>query len=273
MCLLVVMCFALTQLSAGGQSAPGFEVASIKPRFDDSGIEYGRQSPPDRFIWQDVTLNVLIRHAHQLFEFQITGGPPWIDSRRWDVDAKAPGPTKGPEMRQMVRRLLEERFGLKTHFVTRQLPVYELVVARRDRSLGPNIKPAVLDCRPFLTGARPIDESPEDPETGFPACADGGSFRRGLITPSLRGRPLSGLITTLEAALQRTIIDKTGLTGIYDIELSYVDHNLVGKGIGSDDDGPALLTAVQEQLGLRLRSSRGPVQVLVVDSASEPTVN
>jgi len=267
------MCFAVTQLSAGGQSAPVFEVASIKPRLDDSGIEYGRQSPPDRFIWQDVTLNVLIRHAYQLFEFQITGGPPWIDSRRWDVDAKAPGPTKAPEMRQMVRRLLEERFGLKTHFVTRQLPVYELVVARRDRSLGPRLKPATTDCRPFLTGARPMQESPTDPDSRFPICADGGSFRGGLLTPMLRGRPISALVTTLEAALQRRVVDKTGLTGIYDIELSYVDQNFVGKGIGSDDDGPALLTAVQEQLGLRLRSSRGPVQVLVVDFVSEPAVN
>jgi uncharacterized protein (TIGR03435 family) len=89
----------------------------------------------------------------------------------------------------------------------------------------------------------------------------------------LRGRPISALVTTLEAALQRRVVDKTGLTGIYDIELSCVDQNFVGKGIGSDDDGPALLTAVQEQLGLRLRSSRGPVQVLVVDSVSEPAVN
>ena len=263
-------CFCATAVAQDPPAAV-FEVVSIKPRIGEPVYAQG-PSAPDRFTWRDVTLSLLIRNAYDLFDFQLIGGPDCIHSRRWDIDAKAPRAVLPPERRQMVRRLLQERFALRTHTETRVMPIYELVLARRDGRLGPKIRPATVDCRPFLTGARPRDESPKNAD-GIPICMDGGSFRGGLLTPMLHGRPISDLVRTLEAALQRKVVDRTGLTGIYDIELSYVDQSFVGKGIGSDDDGPALLTALQEQLGLRLQSTRGPVDVLVVDTASEPTTN
>ena len=93
-----------------------------------------------------------------------------------------------------------------------------------------------------------------------------------MITPRLNGQPLSGLIRTLEATLQRRVVDKTGLQGNYDIELTYLDERFQRQGADASG-GPALFTALQEQLGLKLESARGPVQILVIDSASEPTVN
>ena len=271
---LVVACVALvTAVAPRAQDAPrAFEVASIKPRVGDAVVASG-PSAPDRFEWFDATLLLLIRHAYDLFQFQVIGGPEWIDSRRWDVSAKAAGPARRAEMQLMLRTLLEQRFALKARRETRELPIYELVLARADGRLGPKIKAAALDCTPFLTGQRPMAESPTDPVSRCPVCSSGGAFSPGgLLTPRLNGQPIAGLVRTLEATLQRRIVDKTGLTGNYDIELSYLDESLAEPGVRTSE-GPALFTALQEQLGLKLESARGPVEVLVVEHAAEPTAN
>ena len=181
-------------------------------------------------------------------------------------------------MRNLVRKLLADRFALKTHIETRELPIYNLVLARSDGRLGPKIKAATVDCQPFLAGQRPMQESAKDPVNGFPLCSVGASFSGGLLTPRLNGQPLSGLVRILEAALQRRVVDRTGLQGNYDIELSYIDERLMAQlppgTLGqADSNAPALFTALQEQLGMKLESARGPVEVLVVDSVSEPTTN
>ena len=267
-CLLVLAIHPVAQ----SQTPDKFEVVSIKPTVGETPIR-GGATPPDRFERPDADLLLLIRYAYDLFPFQVVGGPDWISSKRWEVSAKAPGPVKGATaMRGLVRRMLEDRFALKAHMETRDLPIYELVLARGDGRLGAKIKPAAADCTPFLNGVRPMQESPRD-ENGLPLCSSGASFSSGLLTPRLNGQPLAtGLIRTLEAALQRRVVDKTGLTGNYDIELSYIDETLFRKGVGTEE-GPSLRTALQEQLGMRLESARGPVQVLVVDSVSEPTTN
>ena len=141
-----------------------------------------------------------------------------------------------------------------------------------DRRLGPKIKPAAVDCTPFLNGLRPEQEAPRDPDSGFSLCSVGASMGGGMITPRLNGQPLSGLILILEATLQRRVVDKTGLKGNYDIELTYVDERFQPQRADTSN-GAALFTALQEQLGLKLESARGPVEVLVVDSVAEPTVN
>jgi uncharacterized protein (TIGR03435 family) len=254
------------------QSAPtSFEAVSIKPRVGDSVLRSGPSSP-DRFDDPDTTLWFLIRWAYELFDFELVGGPDWLDVKRWQISAKSPAPVSLLEKRQLVRRMLEDRFRLKTHTETRELPIYNLVLARSDRQLGPKIKPSTVDCTPFLTGKRPMAESPRDPDSGMAACSSGGMFAGGVFTPRLNGQPLTGLIVTLQASLQKRVVDKTNLTGNYDIELSYIDETLVRKGVGTED-GPSLFTALQEQLGMKLESARGPVQVLVIDSVAEPTTN
>ena len=257
-------------------TAPPATIVSIKP--SDTATQVNAPSP-DRFDWLDVTLAMLVSDAYDLFEFQVIGGPDWVHSKRWDVSATAAA-LAPDDARKLVRRLVEDRFALKTHTEMRELPVYHLVLTRKDGTLGPKIKPATVDCMPFLTGARPMQESPRDPSHRFGLCSEGGSFSpSGLLTPRLNGQPLTGLVQHLEEALERPVIDRTGLKGNYDVELSYLDERLadrsspLGIAQGASTKGPSLLTALQEQLGMKLESARGPVEVLVIDSASEPTTN
>ena len=268
--LITVM--ALLSVPLIAQPAPqSFEVASIKPVVGDPPLG-GGGSAPDRYDDPDTTLHFLIRVAYDLFDYQVVGGPEWVGSKRWAISAKAPVPVNRVSMRTLLRRLLEDRFALKAHLETRELPTYELVFVRSDRRLGPKIKPAAVDCMPFLTGRRPMLESPRDRDDGFPLCSSGASMGGGMITPRLNGQPLSGLIRTLEATLQRRVVDKTGLQGNYDIELTYLDERFQRQGADASG-GPALFTALEEQLGMKLQSARGPVEVLVIDSVSEPTTN
>ena len=270
---LVSLCFVLVIHAVAPAQAPDrFEVVSIKPRVGEPYIGPGRAAP-DRYEDPDTTLQFLIRWAYELFDFELVGGPEWLDVKRWEISAKAPAAVSRGAMRPLVQRMLADRFALKAHMETRELPIYELVLARSDGRLGAKIKPAAGDCAPFLNGSRPMQESPKDSD-GLPLCSSGGSFSpNSLLTPRLNGQPIAtGLIRTLQAALQRRVVDKTGLKGNYDIELSYVDETLFQKGVGTED-GPSLRTALQEQLGMRLEPARGPVRVLVIDSVSEPTTN
>jgi uncharacterized protein (TIGR03435 family) len=260
------------------QAPLSFEAVSIKPRVGEP--VYGTApSAPDRYVDPDTTLRSLIRWAWELFDYELVGGPDWLDAKRWDINAKAPAAIPRNALRPLVRRMIEERFGLKAHMETRQLPIYELVMARSDKRPGPKIKPAAVDCVPFLTGQRPMQESPRNAD-GIPLCSSGASFSAdGRLTPFLNGQPLaSGLIEQLQAALQRRVVDKTGLTGNYDIELTYVDERLLAVtkrfgGNGEPGDGAAMFTALQEQLGMKLESARGPVQILVIDSVMLPSEN
>ena len=274
--LTCIVVFAAVGLAAQSPAPPASAIVSIKPS-DTATRVRSDASSADRFDWLDVTLAMLVRDAYDLFEFQVIGGPDWMHSKRWDVSAKAAS-LAPDEARQLVRRLVEDRFALKAHTETREVPIYHLVLTRNDGTLGPKIKPATVDCMPFLTGKRPMQESPRDPNHWFGLCSEGGSFTPGgLLTPRLNGRPLSGLIQHLEETLERRVIDRTDLKGNYDIELSYLDESLADRSsplpTSQSAKGPSLFTALQEQLGMKLESVRGPVEVLVIDSVSEPTTN
>ena len=262
-------------LAAQSSVPPASAVVSIRP----SDPASRNASASDRFDWFDVTLAMLVRDAYDLFESQVIGGPDWMHSKRWDVSAKAAELTPD-DARQLVRRLVEDRFALKSHTEMRELPIYNLVLVRTDRTLGPNIKPSTVDCTPFLTGKRPMEESPRDPNHRFGLCSEGGSFTPGgLLTPRLNGQPLSGLIQHLQETLDQPVFDRTGLKGNYDIELSYLDESLADRSSplaaaqGASPKGPSLRTALQEQLGMKLESARGRVPVRVIDSVSEPSEN
>jgi uncharacterized protein (TIGR03435 family) len=269
-CCLLACIAGLAAVELIAQAPPSAAV-SVKP--SDAATRAGAESSPtDRFDWPDVTLAMLIRDAYDLFESHVVGGPDWIRTKRWDVSATAAA-LSPDEARQLVRRLVEDRFVLKAHREVRELSIYNLVLARTDRTLGPKIKPASVDCTPFLTGQRPMQDSPRDPDHRFGVCSVGGSFTpSGLLTPRLKGQPLTGLIQHLEEALERRVIDRTGLKGNYDIELSYLDETLADPSAPSTARrGPSLITALEQQLGMKLESALGPVEVLVVDSVSEPT--
>lgn len=209
--------------------------------------------------------------------FQISGGPAWIDSARYDVSAKADGAAKMPELMQMLRSLLAERFQLAVHKETEQLPVFALVLARKDGKLGTNlVESKEGGCTPPDPTKTP---SPPDPAKG-PSLACGQIF---MGMQQMRGVSISiqRLPPVLCRFLERTVIDQTGLKGTYDVALEWTpdDSQLAGflpPGAPKPtvtDSGPSIFAALQEQLGLKLESAKGPVEILVIDHAERPSEN
>lgn len=250
------------------QAAPAFDVASIKPAAND--LPLGTTAPsPDRFYRAGTTLRTLIGYAYDMRDFRLVGGPAWMASDRWEVSAKAATAVTPGEMRLLVQQLLADRFALKVHRETRELPIYNMVLARRDGRLGDQMKAAELDCEPYRTGERRAPETPVDPTTGFPRCNISFRTGGGVTTARFNGTTPARLAVFLSPYVGRWIADRTGLDGSYDVEVTYQEERYLLPG-ATRRDAPALLTAVQEQLGLRLDADRGPVEVLVIDWVERP---
>jgi uncharacterized protein (TIGR03435 family) len=292
-------------LSDGLQAAPQdatFEVASVKPSREDTSNPMAmvpRLTPPSggRLSAANIPLRMLIQMAFQVQPFQIVGGPDAILAKRFDINARAEdGFTGGTnEMMPLVRTLLVDRFELKTHKETRELPISTLVVARSDGRLGPELKPSTADCPDPLAGQQKMMEtmSKEGPAglmalmqnpppcSMMPMMPGRGT---GPMTMGLRGngQSLVVLVNLLTQATGRIVTDNTGLTGLYDFTLTFdpqvfmamssqLGINLPPGASLPASDAPALLTAIQEQLGLKLVNDRGPVEVVVIDSVAMPT--
>lgn len=263
----LVLIFAIAQAVR-----PPFEAASVKTNRSSSPlVRLGM--PTGRLSGVNVTLRMLIRSAFQLPDFRMAGGPSWMDSDRFDVEATAGGSVSFDQVRAMTRTLLEDRFHLKTHVETRDLPIYVLSTARRDGALASQIKSAAADCAAITppAGAPPLPPPPPGPSpTGAPTCPSV------VMNGHVSGRKMS--ITRLAAALgsfvNREIVDRTNLTGEFDLDLRWLPDQLPFAPAGIppplDTSAPPLFTALQEQLGLKLESSRGPVDVLVIDGAEKP---
>jgi uncharacterized protein (TIGR03435 family) len=274
-CFATLICALLgARLAAGPQNSgaePAFEVVSIKP---NPGERVARAvGAPDRFV-AEMTVRDLIRLAWELPGFRIAGMPSWAESERFVINAKAPGVPAPVEMRLMVQRMLHERFALRTHFESRDMEGYELVLVRGDRRLGPSLKPAELDCEPFLTGRRPMKESGVD-DNGRLRCAPRASTVDSVVTQHLKGANLARLITSLENLLARSVVDRTGLQGPFDLELTFSIEGLNvtnrPQPAAGSPEGPAVFTALEEQLGLRLAPARAVVEVFVIDAVERPT--
>jgi uncharacterized protein (TIGR03435 family) len=233
--------------------------------------------PGGRFTWTGTTLRPLIALAHRREAFdnrEVLDGPAWLDRDHFDIVAKAPESTPlvgtdgqpGPVF-AMLRQLLEERFGLRLHDEVRERPAYALVMARTDRRTGPRLVPVTGDC------TEAIKAMAEGRARGL-ACTFGGG--PGL----LRGTSitLAMLARELEHLLQRPVADRTGLAGSFDVDLSFAPEFMPSRTVGPGPQGPAaapadapsIFAALQEQLGLRLETTRARVDVLVVDAAHLP---
>jgi len=261
-----------------------FEVVSIKPNdAGDGRVMIGLQ--PGRFSAVNVTLRDLIRQAYRVQDFQIVDAPDWIAAERFDVQGTLPRDDSGapplPErVSVMVQTMLGDRFGLALHRETRELPVYALVVAREDGTLGPNISAAKVDCE-AQRGRRAGGPPPPPPQPGQPIeCG----MMMGPGTLNAGGMQTAELARSLSQFLGRVVLDETGLDGRYDFQLRYAaDFRNVAVGalppgaeaarVGIDQNLPELPTALEEQLGLKLDARRGPVEVLVVDSVARPDAN
>jgi uncharacterized protein (TIGR03435 family) len=193
---------------------------------------------------------------------EIAGGPAWLDADRFDIVARATGtnpsePLGSSKLALMMRTLLEERFTLTLHHESRPLPVYELMLARSDRQLGPRIRPAATACVTAVEALRASLATPtlaHLPSRPDPCVAIGGgrSFKGGAVD-------MNQLALVLSNRVNRLVRDRTGLAGMFDLDLTW--------------EGPAIFAALQEQLGLKLEAATGAVDVLVIDSAAAPHVN
>jgi uncharacterized protein (TIGR03435 family) len=251
------------------QTPRTFEVVSIKRNLTTSqqGRGLAAPQPGGRFVAIGVTLRRLVGDAYD--GAQVFGGPAWIDTDRFDVNARADGEPAPAEVALMLRPMLADRFQLLVHHVTREAPVYVLMPARADRRPGPTLRESDAKC---AAEARSFFPSPEP---GLPPRC--GDFRLGARALTARGMTMSGLARLLSGRVDRPVLDRTGLDSSYDLEIEWSsDLGLSPAPPGSagaselTPDGLSLFTALQEQLGLRLQATRGPVDVVVIDRAEPP---
>ena len=271
---------------------PSFEVVSIKASAPaNNGI---RLVVPqgDRYRMVGVRLRLLLTQAYQKLanglpfgKLQIIGAPSWIDADRYDIEAtvKCSGSAPPPEQLQlMIRSMLEDRFQLKAHMETRELPIYNLVVTRDGPKLKQSEDQTPLALPAPLQACSPVN-TPQGPQPPPPAAP--GSLPRGrlAIIPNPNGLtvvqgtvPIANLAEALEIQVGRPVIDKTDIKGLYDFKFTFSPEGLKGTPLGAVppavDPGPSLFSVIQE-FGLRLESTKGPVGVLVVDSVQKPTAN
>lgn len=270
--------------AAQAPATPTFDVATVKPNPSGDRSSSTRGQPGGRFDASNITLRLLIRDAYPLQNFQIIGGPAWQNTDRFDIAAKAPEGAgdafraQGMEPSQgqlMIRALLADRFKLVVHTETRELPIYALAVARADRRLGPQLQPVDIDCAAVSAAARANQPAPSLPGRGPLGCNMGtspGMIRAGATR-------IQALASALSNAVQRVVIDRTGLSGQFNFELKWTANPGAQGAPGASDaasldsTASSIFAALEQQLGLKLESTRGPVDVLVIDNVEHPTEN
>jgi uncharacterized protein (TIGR03435 family) len=249
--------FALLLIAA--QAPLAFEVASIKlNRSADSRRQIG-PAPGGRFLVTNTTLRDLLPYAYGLPQaqasFRVIGGPAWIDDDRFDITASVAGTWTPQQMSEMLRTLLADRFGLVAHRELREMPTYALVVASQPRRLTRSaVDQAACDARRAAIQRR---EPVPPPVAGAPPICGTGRTIPGAIRAV--GQTTDALATSLAPFVSRVVADRTQLEGLWDYELTW-----------NDPDGPSIFTALQEQLGLKLESTYGPVDVVVIDRVEHP---
>lgn len=257
-----------------------YEVASIKP--NNSGTNMVRlMFSPDGLSATNGTLQMFINAAYKIDDNQISGGPSWLKSDHYDIEAKMDSATADAlhklsedqarlERQRMLQGLLADRFKLTIHRETRELPIYALVIAKN----GPKFQEA-----------KPGDTYPNGIKGPDGRTAAGMIFMNGRGSVTGQGIPISDLVRFLSRQLGRKVEDKTGLTGKYDLTLQWTPDENQGamfkgpepQGSASppppDSSGPSIFTALEEKLGLKLESQKGPVEILIIDHAEKPSEN
>jgi uncharacterized protein (TIGR03435 family) len=269
---------------AGAVPAPdptvplNFEAASIKPSAATTPGAGIRRQPGGRFYTINMPVKALITFAYQIQDYQLIGGLGPVANDRFDIVAKMDGdpppiiPGSGADhMMLAMRTLLADRFKLVVHRETRELDIYALTRANPDGPLGRALKPASGDCSPEAFAAR----ASAPPSAGSPPPCGLQQGRGGML---FGGYPLSLFASGISNRVGRVVVDRTGLAGNWDFELTYAPGPSPGgqpDGVPAavNSDAPDLFTAVREQLGFKLESTKGPVDVLVIDHVEKPTEN
>jgi uncharacterized protein (TIGR03435 family) len=242
--LAAVVCVTAGLVHA--QPAKTFEVASVK-RAEGGGppgdIPRNMDDSPGHFAMRNVPMRYILEWAYDLKDYEISG-PDWIRAEdRYDIVAKAQGPASNEEMRPMLQALVVERFQLKSHRETRELPVYALAPGKG----APKVKDAS-------------------------AAEDGPGIKGGPNGVSFHKQPISRLTFLLTRRLDRPVLDLTGLKGVYDFTLD-ISGLPNGQGV-TDPASPSIFSAVQNDMGLKLEARKEPIQILVIDSVNRnPSAN
>lgn len=261
---------ASTQEPAVNPTNFEYDVASFKLDKDQAGGSHW-SSTNDALSAKNVTLQNLVLNAYGIRSFQLSGNPGWLDSERYDIEAKADSETaealqklagkdRAAARSAMLQKLLTDRLKLVVHRETKELPVYFLVVAK--------------------SGLKMKETAPDAP---------GGTSRSGgngvLQTMEGQGIPVSSIAVMASGTVGRIIIDKTGLTGRYDFKISWSRNDSAAQPaaspaadaaavpVAADPTGPSIFTALQEQLGLKLESGKGPVEIIVIEHVERPSGN
>jgi uncharacterized protein (TIGR03435 family) len=248
----------LAQSPAPRPKFDAFEVATVKPVDPDpNGGRYIKMQGANRFVEKAYTLKLLIAAAYDLNPKTISGGPPWLSSDHYDILAVTPGevqPTHDEQM-TMLRSLLSDRFKLAFHREQKVFSIYELQVAKN----GPKLKPSA---------SRPDEPAVVGPGVVYPP--------QRVVLPG-RNATMGNFVSLLQRAiLDRPVVDKTGLSGRYDFDLEWApDETQFGGDLPASaaSQSPPLFEAIQQQLGLKLEATRGPVAALVVDQVERPSAN
>jgi len=269
--------------------APGatlaFEAASVKANRSGSPQGDSTVTPGGRFTATNLSLQVLIRFAYErsprsrgLEPFEVTGGPEWLATDRFDVSAIGGREVSLAELRSMLQTLLITRFNLKAHYETRQGPVYRMVTTQRGK-LGSQLRRSESDCAAVavdpLRGGTPGQPQPcgyFGPSPTIPLGSD-------KAYQAFRGLTMGDFALRLYPYLSRRVIDSTGLAGYYDGDFEFTTEVVMPPpppGLPNPYDGrvlPSIFSVLPQQLGLRLESARGPVEILIVDHAERPMDN
>jgi uncharacterized protein (TIGR03435 family) len=235
-----------------------FEVATIKPTTLDwpAGGRFIRMQTAHQFVARNYTLRVVLAAAFSLTPRAVSGGPSWVDSDRYDIVAKAPGEVRPntDEQMAMLRKLLMDRFGLIFHREKREFPIYALTIAKNGSK---------------LTASTP-DPSPEgSPPLVFVLSPMGARL-------TARDASMGEFAWVMQrSALDRAVVDQTGLSGRFDFDLAWSPDQTQfdGNVPPGNPDEPDLFAAVQQQLGLRLEATRGPIDAIVIDQVMRPREN
>jgi uncharacterized protein (TIGR03435 family) len=290
---LVLVCVAISGVVTlfaqdGGRPGPAFDVASVKRYQPVQG-----RRPPNvidllpggRVIAPYATLRNLIATAYNILDLQIVDSRNLIPDERFEIEGRTRADATVDDARAMLRTLLAERFGLVAHRESRDLAVQVLTMARADRRPGDKLRPSGSDCAPIQ--GPPNVSAPPPP----PPPPPGDSVARGLPLSgasircvsarmtttygdhwSYREVPMPILVQRFVEMVGRPVIDRTGLTGSFDVDLTYTSESSIVDAANAPN-APSFTTAIREQLGLRLDPDRAPVEVLVIDAVTPPNEN
>jgi uncharacterized protein (TIGR03435 family) len=253
--------------------APAFEVASVKQSPAGATMTRpGSPGPGGQWLALNATLEMILQRAYPQYARPglIVGGPGWIKERRFDIDARAGGNPTREQHELMVRQLLADRFKLSVRTDMRPIDVYALVIAREDGRLGPRLKPASAECVAAVNARREQARAGGLVNSTMMAPCGAAPEGPGRVSGA---REIGSFITSLQVWMDRRIVDRTGLQGLYEMELEFDFMTLRAVGAAGDTAGMTIFTALQEQLGLKLEPRREITDVLVVESAEMPTPN